>query len=461
MEVDSSTESWIVLLILLILQALLTAARTSVLNARRTRLRQRQDEKDSSMLLIARMVEDSTRFRVTTQIAATLIHLLIATLAVTRLARPLAEMLNVPWLAPANQWLATLIAILLLGLVILILGDVFPSLLALRYSESFSSVLARPLVALQTILWPFTKLVIGISRALAKLFGNEPEGGMPLITEEEIKSLVDAGEEEGVIEEDEKEMIFSIFELGDTLAREVMVPRIDVVAVEVNTPLLQALDVIMDAGHSRIPVYRETIDNIVGVLYVKDMLPYLKSGQTDIPLEMILREPYFIPETKNVDQLLPDFQQRKVHMAIVVDEYGGTAGLVTIEDLLEEIVGEIQDEYDREEPIYEVISDDEYILNARIDLDDLAKLLGIEFPDEGSDTLGGFIYDQLGRVPVEGDVVQYDGLKITVISVEGRRINKVRVILDRGAVDSERIVIPQKEPRETEKIEQPHEPAAE
>jgi putative hemolysin len=248
-----------------------------------------------------------------------------------------------------------------------------------------------------------------------------------MVTEEEIKTLVDAGEEEGVIQEEEKDMIYSIFELGDTLAREVMVPRIDVVALDVTTPMLDALDAIMEAGHSRIPIYEETIDNVAGVLYAKDLLPFLRDGRTDVALRNVLREAYFIPETKRASDLLPDLQQRRVHMAIVVDEYGGIAGLVTIEDLLEEIVGEIQDEYDTEDPFFEYISDNEYVFDARVDLDDLNRLMSVALPTEDSDTLGGFIYTELGKVPVVGDRVAFADLSLTVESVAGRRIKKVRV----------------------------------
>jgi CBS domain containing-hemolysin-like protein len=269
--------------------------------------------------------------------------------------------------------------------------------------------------------------MIWFSSGIARLFGAELRTDMPLVTEEEIKTLVDAGEEEGVIQEEEKEMIYSIFELGDTLAREVMVPRIDIVALDVATPMLEALDTIMQAGHSRIPVFQETIDNVLGVLYAKDLLHYLRENRTDIPLQKVLREAYFIPETKKASDLLPDLQQRRVHMAIVVDEYGGVAGLVTIEDLLEEIVGEIQDEYDTEEPFVEFLDENAYIFDARVDLDDLNRLMASDLPTDDSDTLGGFIYTELGKVPVVGDQVVFGEIDFTVESVSGRRIKKVRV----------------------------------
>jgi CBS domain containing-hemolysin-like protein len=222
-------------------------------------------------------------------------------------------------------------------------------------------------------------------------------------------------------------MIASIFELSETVAREVMVPRIDMVAVAEQTLLKDALDVIIRAGHSRIPVYRERIDNVQGVLYAKDLLPPFRDGRFDAPITELMRPAYFVPESKKVDDLLRELQQRKVHIAIVVDEYGGTAGVVTIEDLLEEIVGDIQDEYDRESPMAVRLGEREYVFDAQIRLDEVSEVLGVELPSEESDTLGGFIYSQLGSVPSVGSRVAFEPLSLEVLSISGRRIQQVKV----------------------------------
>ncbi|GAB4565884.1 MAG: hemolysin family protein [Anaerolineae bacterium] len=251
-----------------------------------------------------------------------------------------------------------------------------------------------------------------------------------LQNEEGLRFLLQVGEEGDAIEEEEQEMIASIFEFSETLVREVMVPRIDIVALDVQTPFDEAVKVVLEAGHSRIPVYRENIDNIIGLLYAKDLLRYLAEGRNDVDLSKILRPAYFVPETKKVDELLQELQKRKIHMAIVVDEYGGTAGLATIEDLLEEIVGEIQDEYDTEEPFIEEVSDTAFIFNARVDLEEVNKRLQIKLPDEGGDTLGGFIYNQLGKIPAQGDTLSFDGVTIEILSVEGQRIERVLVRRD-------------------------------
>jgi CBS domain containing-hemolysin-like protein len=286
------------------------------------------------------------------------------------------------------------------------------------------------------LLWP---IVVPLQRIAQSVGGDSigAAGDDAALNYESLRFLLKAGEEEGVIEREEQAMIASIFEFGETLVREVMVPRIDIVAIDAETSLEEAVKVILEAGHSRIPVYRENIDNIIGLLYAKDLLQYFAEGRTDVDITKILRPAYFVPETKKVDELLQELQQRRVHMAIVVDEYGGTAGLVTIEDLLEEIVGEIQDEYDAEEPLVEEVNENEFVFNARVDLDEVNKRLRVELPNEGGDTLGGFIYSQLGRVPRPGEVISFNGLTLEVLTVEGQRIGRVRVRREAPPPDAE------------------------
>jgi CBS domain containing-hemolysin-like protein len=332
------------------------------------------------------------------------------------------------WLAPYSLGLAVLIVTLLLGLIMLVLGELVPKSLAVRYAESIALFVARPLDATATLVAPLVKVIVGISNLIAGPLGGTWRAGMGAVTEEEIKTVVDAGEEGGVLEQEEKEMIYSIFEFGDTLAREVMVPRIDVVAIDAATPLTEAADMVIQATHSRVPVYQDTIDNVVGVLYAKDLLRVLRAGDLSVPLTQIVRPAYFVPEAKKVNELMEELQKRRVNVAIVVDEYGGMAGLVTIEDILEEIVGEIQDEYDAgEEPMFRQEADGEYVFDARAMLDDVSQLLGVPLSAESYDTLGGFLYAQFGKVPVAGEQLRFDGLVIQVLNVSGRRIGKVRI----------------------------------
>jgi len=222
-------------------------------------------------------------------------------------------------------------------------------------------------------------------------------------------------------------MITGVLQLDRTLTREIMVPRIDVIAVEVETPLRNALDVVIAGAHARVPVYEESIDHVVGLLYAKDLLKVWRDGKIDVPLRSLLRPAYFVPESKRLDELLQELQRTKVHMAIVIDEFGGTAGIVTIEDVLEEIVGEIQDEYDTgEEPLVERVNEFEGVFNARVTIDDVNDALALDLPDEG-DSLGGLVYQRLEKMPKVGDQVRVGNAAITVMNVVGRRIKQVRV----------------------------------
>ncbi|MDE2817506.1 MAG: hemolysin family protein, partial [Chloroflexota bacterium] len=250
---------------------------------------------------------------------------------------------------------------------------------------------------------------------------------VPTVTEEEIKLMVDTGGKEGAIEEGEREMIYGVFELGELTVGDIMSPRVDIITLESDSTLADAIHTSSEHGYSRIPVYEETIDNIKGVVYVKDILPYVESDKLDTLVRDVMREPYFIPESKKVSDFLQEMRQKRVHAAICVDEFGGVAGLVTIEDVLEEIVGEIQDEHDVEEPQVEMVNELEAVVDPAISMHDLNDSLGISLENEEVDTLGGIIFAHLGRMADEGDELQLDGITVSVLAVEGRRIKKVLV----------------------------------
>jgi len=309
----------------------------------------------------------------------------------------------------------------------LLFGELIPTAFASTRPEKLAMLVVGPMAVLLRLLAPVSRAMLWFSNRVASAFGGRDVASY--VTEEEIKTLVDAGSEEGVIEDEEKEMIYSIFQFGDKVVREIMVPRIDIVALDADTALHQALDTVLAEGHSRIPVYEGAIDSICGLLYAKDLLVVWQGNQSkDRKVREIMRPAYFVPESKKAGSLLQELQERKIHMAIVIDEYGGTAGLVTIEDLVEEIVGEIQDEYDSdEEAEYEKITDDEYLFDAGIHLGDVNELLNVHLPDEESDTLGGYVLNVLGRIPLAGEVFREDNLEIKVEVITGRRIRKVRV----------------------------------
>jgi putative hemolysin len=278
-----------------------------------------------------------------------------------------------------------------------------------------------------TLLVPVTLMLKLVERLIYGKRSGELVENL-FMSEDGIRFLLDLGSEgEEPIEAAEREMIDNIIEFKETIVREIMVPRLDIVALPEDTSLHDALDLIIKAGHSRIPVYRESIDHIVGILYAKDLLVWMRDNRK-FDLKETLRSPYFVPETKKVYDLLREMQKSHIHLAIVVDEYGGVAGLVTIEDLLEEIVGEIQDEYDQQEIVYaKKVDENTYIFDARILIEDVNELMGSSLSSEGGDTLGGFIYSQLGRIPVPGEIISYDGLNLEVLSISGQRILKVRV----------------------------------
>jgi len=303
------------------------------------------------------------------------------------------------------------------ALATVVLLDALPRLLIARDPEPWTVRLLPAIRVFRTVFGPFAW---AINRSLVRVVRREDET-------EELLRLARIETDGEPIEEDERQMIRGIIDMEDTTAREIMAPRIDIVALDVHETIDDALNLIVEKGFSRIPLYDDTIDNVVGIIYAKDLLRCVAEGRRPA-LKDIARPPYFIPESKRVDELLAELRQSKVHIAIVVDEYGGTAGLVTIEDLLEEIVGEIQDEYDREEAPIERVTATEAILDARVSIDALTELFGYEVDEaeQDYDTVGGFVYHHLGKVPVAGDEVRVDGLTLRVLSVLGRRIKKVR-----------------------------------
>jgi CBS domain containing-hemolysin-like protein len=313
---------------------------------------------------------------------------------------------------------------LLFTLLYFIVVEAMSKTFAILHSDRVALRLAPVVYWLSRILyWP-TRTLIAVANVL--LPGKGLREG-PFVSEEEIRAMAEAGSEEGAIEEEEKELIHSIFEFGDTVVREVMTPEPDIVAVEVSDSLNAVQDLVIRHGYSRIPVYRERLEDIVGVVYAKDVLRELRGGRGQRSLEDLARKAAFVPESRKVSDLLRDMQRQKFHMALVVDEYGSLVGLVTLEDLLEEIVGEIFDEYDREDPNVEPAGDGRYRVNARLPVDELNELLEVELPQEDWDSVGGLMMGILGRVPAQGERVEVKGLRFTAEQVKGRRIAKVLV----------------------------------
>ena len=399
------------LLLLFIAESVLAAARSALVNSRPARLRRLEQEGATGSAIAARMAEDSSSLILSLRIALAIVRLLAIGVAAAT------------YLGFTNGLLGFVLTLAATGLVMSILEFLSESL-ALRSPEAWALRLAPVVAVLKVVLSPVVRLMLRLG---GEVSANQNGPQHPLVTEEEIMTLVDAGEEIGSIEQDEKDMIFSIFRLDDTLAREVMVPRIDIQALEESTPIPKATDLLLKTGYSRAPVFRDSIDNVIGLIYVKDLLEAWRVGDYERPIGELMREAYFVPEAKKVDDLLEEMQASRFHLAIVVDEYGGTAGLVTIEDVVEEIVGEIRDEYDfAEEASYQQMEDGEYIFSGGIDLDDVNQIADADLPKNASETLGGFIYSELGRVPSPGDKLESGGLELVVDQVVRRRIRRVR-----------------------------------
>ncbi len=402
---------WILFFVLLALDLLFVVVRAALLNARLPLLLNLREQRPGPVNRAVAIVE-RPRLRVSLRLAVTLAHFTLAGTLWFGIHGIFTPSLN----------LAQSLGILFLAAILVMVLENLLEGRALRNPEEWSIHLAPLGRAIDILLSPFSAILIA---ALGYTGSEQP--AMAQVTEDELRNWVQAGQTEGSLEKGEREMIYSIFQFRDTLAREIMIPRIDVQALEMNNTLAEAVDEMSQTGHSRVPVYEETIDNIQGLLYAKDLL---KVGKSDLPLAQcreLLRPAYFVPEAKKVDELLAELQTRRVHMAVVVDEYGGVAGLVTLEDIVEEIVGEIQDEYDQaEENLYQQVGPDEYVFLGRISLDDFNEVMGSHLSKESAETLGGFLYGEIGRIPAGGESVEVDGLLLTVEQVSGRRIRKVR-----------------------------------
>jgi len=415
-------------LVLLILNAIIAAAHSALINTRKQTLRDKAEAGDRRARSALRMAEEASILLESRQLMSVLIHFFSIGLLTIFFARPLTA------LAVANGGNDAIVPVLIYtvtwfigGLFMLTLGELLPDIMASAKPESTAILFDPVMRPLFVITSPIARMLTRTSTAVAKIFVGTRD--MSYVTEEEIKTLVDAGSEEGVIEDDAKEMIYSIFQFGDKVVSEVMTPRPDVQGMEARATVVSAMDFVLETGHSRIPVYHETIDHIVGILYAKDIFRTFRSGGSQVaPIKDFVRPAYFIPASKKAGSLMEELQQRKIHMAIVIDEYGGMAGLITFEDLLEEIVGEIQDEYDPlEEAAFEQVSESEYLFDAGIALADVNNMLDVALPTDESDTLGGYVFAVLGKIPLAGETFTTNDLEFRVEIIVGRRVRKVYV----------------------------------
>jgi putative hemolysin len=429
---DATLGQIAVLVLLTLLEGFFVASEIALVSVRRSRIDQLVDEANPAARRVRRLLDDPGRFLAVSQLGLTVIGFFASAYAAVSLVEGLQTLLGSAGMEPGGARLVALVVVTtLLALFTIVFAELVPKTLALSNPERFSLVLAVPIEVIARLLSPVIAVLTGVTRAVVRLFGVQMNQEAS-ITAEELRLIVERGGEQGVLEAEEEQMINAVIELGERRVHEVMVPRVSIAGLPVDATFDEAINLVIQEGHSRIPVYEESIDEIVGILYAKDLLPYLKpDAEEHPPLRKLLRPPVLVPESMTIDDLLHELQRRKVHLAIVLDEYGGTAGLVTIEDLLEEIVGEIQDEYDVEEPMVVKLSDTEARVDGRADVDVLNELFEIELELEDSeeyDTVGGLVFHRIGKVPAPGDKVQLDGVTLTVESTDGRRVGKVLVV---------------------------------
>ncbi|MCL4351887.1 MAG: hemolysin family protein [Firmicutes bacterium] len=401
------------LVVMLGMSALYSMAETAMMALSRGKVRQLVEEGVSKASWLERLIREPNRLLSTVLVGNNLTNIVASTVAAG---------LFIAYFGSSGITISTIV----MTLVILLVAEITPKTFAAHNPERVALRLAPFLEVSARIFYPVVRVLTWIGVGFIRLLGGRAEGGR-IITEDEIRTMVEVGEEEGLLEAEEREMIQGIFDLGDTVVREVMVPRIDVQALPATATLAEAWDAVIQWGHSRLPVYRVTIDDVIGVIYARDILLYIKERPHETPIQDLVRPVQYVPETKKVDELLADFRRRRSHIAVVLDEYGGTAGIVTIEDLLEEIVGEIQDEYDTEEVAIRRIDENTIDVEGLASLDEINELFDVDLPHEDFDTVGGLILHLLGRAPVEAEVVTLDGLEFTVTKVTGRRVTRVLI----------------------------------
>lgn len=405
---------FIVLGILLFLSAFFSGSETAFMAVNRIQIRDKSNKGDEKANLVDQLLDDETQLLTTILIGNNLVNIATSSIA-TSIAIELF----------GNKGVG--IATGVVTLFILIFGEITPKSLGNSNSLKYAKIVAPFLYWTEKAFYPF---VLFFSWIIKKVIGKENLISSAFITEEEIRRFVNVSEEEGVIKEIEKDMIQSVFDFDDTQVREIMVPRIDMVCIDNEANVKEVVELAVEYGHSRIPVYEKVIDDIIGLIYVKDLLKLILTNEDEknIDLDDFIKPIYFIPESKSINTLLTEMQKRREHMAIVLDEYGGTSGLITIEDLLEEIVGDIQDEFDLETKMIEKVNEHEMIVDARSDIDKVnEKLENSLHEEENFETISGFILYNLGYLPQKGEKIEINNLLITVEEVSEHRIEKVRI----------------------------------
>ncbi|MBE6765378.1 MAG: HlyC/CorC family transporter [Ruminococcaceae bacterium] len=428
--------SLVVLLLLTAVNAFFSMSEIAIITLNDTKIKKLAEDGHKAAAKIVRLTKDSSGFLATIQVGVTFAGFLSSAVAASNFAAMLGEVFaKIPGinLSVANS-VATVIITLLLSFFNLVFGELVPKKIGMQKAERISFRIVGILLFVGKIFKPFVMLLSATTNLVAKLFGVDPDYHEKTVTEEEILMMVDVGGEKGVIEESERDMIANIFEFDDTTASEIMTHRTEVIAVENTDSLTDIANTAIEEGVSRIPVYEDDLDTILGIVYVKDLLRYVGHHDTsNIKPTDIMRPAFFIPESKRLADLFSEMTEKKIQMAVVVDEYGGTSGIITMEDLLESIVGNIQDEFDNEDEDISKVSDNCFTVDGTTPIDEVTDMIGVELPEGDYDTIAGYIVTELGRIPKNGEhpVITFGSATLTVETVEDQRIAKVMVLVNK------------------------------
>lgn len=419
---------------LVLLNAFFAASEIAILSVNRNRVHHLSSEGDKKAALLEKILEEPSKFLATIQVGITLAGFFASASAAVSISTTLAYTLtglNIPFVSKIAYQISIIAVTIFLSYITLVLGELVPKRLALHNSQAIAMVAVKPILFVSKVTSPFVKILTFSTNMFVRLFGVDTDDIEEKVTEEEIRMMIDVGQENGVLDVTEKEMINGIFEFDNTLAREVMTPRTNLFAIDIDTPMEEVISQVIEEQYSRIPVYEGDIDNIIGILHMKDLFAHIR-GEA-VTLREILRHAYFVPETKNIDILFRELQKKNNHMAVLIDEYGGVSGIVTIEDLMEEIFGDISDEYDEEREDINKIDQNTYNVNGLAAIDEVNERLNIKLPTQNNDTIAGFVIDLLGNIPGEDEhpEARYQNILFKVEKVDDRRVEKILITVEK------------------------------
>lgn len=437
---ESSITLQVVLIVLLtLINAFFAAGEMAIVSVNKNKIRRLSEEGNKKAKLVEKLLDQPTNFLSTIQVAITLAGFFNSASAATGISVSLANILK-NWSIPYSDTIAVVLITILISFITLIFGELVPKRIALQKAEWYSMFCAKPILIISKIASPFIKILSWSTKFILKLFGMSDENVEESLSREEIRSMVESGQETGVINEIETDMINNIFEFDESLALNIMTPRTEVYCIDINDPLSENIDQMMTMQYTRIPVYDDSIDNIIGILNMKDFsIEARKVGFDNVDIKKILRKPYFVLETKNTDDLFKELQEDHQHIAILVDEYGGFSGIVTVEDLIEEIMGEIEDEYDLDdEPKLQKIDDYNYIIDGNYLIENLDDQLDLKLNNINHDTISGFVIHLLGEIPSDNQerTVTYKNLTFKITGVKNNRITKIKLLIDKKAPEA-------------------------